>query len=307
MYNYLEFIEEVKANIQGILGGDAKITTKEVVKNNGVTYIGLLIQKGEDNVIPTIYMESFYRDYREGKELRDVIKEVTDVYYKSRHQNKMDMEFFSDYTKVKDKIAYKLIHYGRNKEILSQIPHIPYLNLAIVFYYICENDDLGRGTILIRNEYMKRWEVTTDILYKQASENMPHLLPCEWKTMEQIIMDMIGRDALCKEGIEFEEPDASAMYVLTNKTKIYGASCILYEGMLQKIWNKMGMNFYILPSSVHEVIIIPQTGNESAERLLNMVTEVNHTQVDEEEILADSVYFYSREKNYIEIAAKQAD
>ena len=185
--NYLQFIEEVKVNIQGILGENVSITTKEVTKNNGVVYIGLLIQNEGENVIPTIYMESYYKEYVQGKEFGDIIKSIIEVYNHSRQHNKMNMEFFSDYEKVKNKIAYKLIHFNRNKELLEQIPYIPYLNLAIVFYYICENSTFGRGTILIRNEYMKTWGISTQSLYEQTIKNMPNLLPYEWKNMEQII------------------------------------------------------------------------------------------------------------------------
>lgn len=303
IYNYLQFIEEIKTNIQGILGEEASITTKEITKNNGVTYIGLLIQMEEDNVIPTIYMESYYREYTKGKSIGDIIHSVIELYNKSRHRERMDMEFFNDYELVKDKIAYKLIHFENNRELLQEIPHIPYLNLAVAFYYICEDEVFGRGTILIRNEHMEKWNVDEQTLYEQAAVNMEMLLPYEWKNMEQIIMEMIGKENYEREKALWKDDDESAMYVLTNRTKIYGAACILYKGMLEVIREKLGKDYFILPSSVHEVIIIPKTGNESEKRLLQMVTEVNRTQVDAEEVLADSVYYYNKDKKVLEIVA----
>lgn len=301
--NYLEFIEEIKTNIQAVLGGDAILSTKEITKNNGVTYIGLLIQKEEDNVIPTIYMESYYREYLKGKGVGEITNSVLALYEKSRHRDRMDMEFFNEYEKVKDKIAYKLVHLENNWELLQQVPYIPYLNLAIVFYYICEDEVFGRGTILIRKEHMDKWNIDVNGLYEQAEQNMVRLLPYEWKNMEQIIEEMMGKENYEREKNLWQDEGDSAMYVLTNCTKIFGAACILYRGLLEEIYQKLGRNFFILPSSVHEVIVIPQVGFESAQRLLHMVTEVNRTQVHDEEVLANSVYYYNKEKKRLEIVA----
>ena len=85
------------------------------------------------------------------------------------------------------------------------------------------------------------------------------------------------------------------MYVLSNKSKLNGSGCILYQNLLRSLGKKLESDFYILPSSVHEVLLIPADDQDSYEELTAMVQEVNATQLANEEILSDHVYYYSRE------------
>ena len=81
--------------------------------------------------------------------------------------------------------------------------------------------------------------------------------------------------------------------------KMNGAACMFYPGVLEDFGKKLGRDFYLLPSSVHEVILVPADETVSKEALWEIVTDINRTQVAEEEILADSVYYYDRKKDRI--------
>jgi hypothetical protein len=95
------------------------------------------------------------------------------------------------------------------------------------------------------------------------------------------------------------------MYVLTNRSHYYGAACMLYPKLLKCIGEGLDSNFYVLPSSVHELIILQDLGMEDAATLMDMVKEVNATEVKEEEVLSDSVYYYDREKEGLSILRRE--
>ena len=125
------------------------------------------------------------------------------------------------------------------------------------------------------------------------------------EVMTEIIYD--SADALDEEMMEtfFDmnvyEDSAFPMYVATNVFKMNGACILLYDGVLKKFAEKIGSDFYILPSSVHEVIFVPANGDMDARYLIQMVKEVNATEVAPDEVLSDNVYIYHADKDFVEI------
>lgn len=288
MLDFIQFKEEVVCNIKMQLGDHIWVSTKEIVKNNGVTYTGILICRKDQNMAPTIYLETFYEQYKAGRGIGEICNQMIEIYERHQVREIIDVHFFRDYEKVKNNIVYKLIHKEKNQKLLMEVPYLPFLDLAIVFYYLCEEEMIGGGTILIRNEHIKEWGVSTDELFRCAENNTRKLLPIQIIDMNDMFKEMLH---VKDEEISFCD-DGMIMYILTNSKKIYGAISILYEGILREIWEKLEMNYYILPSSIHEVIVVPKMEQNTAQGLLAMVKEVNRTHVDEEEILSDSIYYY---------------
>lgn len=91
------------------------------------------------------------------------------------------------------------------------------------------------------------------------------------------------------------------MYVLSNKLKNYGAACIAYPYILDMLAGVLKENFYVLPSSVHEVIIVPESSQIRQSELERMVREINETQVPEEEILSNHAYFYYAQEGKLQL------
>jgi len=99
---------------------------------------------------------------------------------------------------------------------------------------------------------------------------------------------------------KMDSDDISAdMFVLTNISRINGAACMLYEDVLSNFANSIDSDLYILPSSIHEVIIVPQVNNLDKTELCQMVKEVNAEGVADDEILSDHVYVYNRTNHTI--------
>ena len=290
--NYQNFKENIKHVIQNQLGSDVTVTIQEIIKNNNTHLDGLTILSDTLNISPTIYLNYYYRQYLKGKTMDEIYREILTVYRENTPRNNIDISFFTDYEKVKKRIVFKLINYDRNKALLDKIPYIRYLDLAIVFNCLVTSDANGSATILIYNHHLAFWNITKDDLYTLAMQNTPKLLTYDLRNMTDVLEELMSDAALESDITDIELP--IPMYVLSNTCKLNGSSCILYKNLLPMLGKKLDSDFYILPSSIHEVLLIPAYEHNS-EELTKMVREVNATQLANEEILSDHVYYFCRE------------
>lgn len=185
---------------------------------------------------------------------------------------------------------YLLVNYERNHSIISKAVHLRYMDLAIVFYRKL-TDEKGNERIILYTEeeaYAKGW--STQWMESMAAQNTPRELPAVLKPMDEVISELGGQDLIApSQGMKIP------MYVLTNKEKWLGAACILYPGVLSRISRQLQDNFYVLPSSIHECIIVPASGEYTGKELSEIVTEINETEVPEGEVLSDRAYFYEQQ------------
>lgn len=279
----------------------ASLSIQSVVKNNNVQLDGLTIMEGGTNLSPTIYLNYFYETYQNGVEFSSILDTILHTYQSNKPRGKIDTSFFTDYANVRPHIAYKLIHYERNRHLLADLPHFRYLDLAIVFYCLVSSSPSGNATILIRKDHLRFWNISPTQLFDAAKENTPRLLSYDLRNMNDLMEELLApaHSTLSDPDIKKEDAAICPMYVLTNQNKLNGASCILYEHLLEHFADRLCCDLYILPSSIHEVILIPATSDTSYQELSQMVQEVNDTQVSPEEILSDHVYYFSRSSRSI--------
>lgn len=296
-----DFAEKVCAAVTEELGSEYEVEVKKIRKNNGVFLYGLQILGIDQNVAPTIYLESFWEGYRSGVSFADITRGLLDVYRGNMSKGSINMEFYKHNEMVKDRICYRLIGRKENKELLNDIPHVEFLDLAVCFYYALDMDEeeMGEGSILIHNAHMEKWGVDKEELLRQAQSNTPRLFPWEYIALENIMAEIARQ-----EGEEYipDSPLSVPMKVLSNSRRMYGASCMLYPGMLAGIAAEEKNDLYIIPSSLHELILLPDDGEVSADELKKMIYDVNRTHVIPEDVLSDSLYYYDREKGDIIIA-----
>ncbi len=289
------FCTYMKTCLQQRLGKDYRVMVQQTTKNNDVHLCGLNIQGKESNLSPNIYLDSYYSQYVTGRSLDSIEQEIMEVYRNSRPDFKLDMSFFMKWEKVKDWIIIKLVNYDQNRELLQEIPHQRFLDLAVVFQCFVEARTKDNGTILIYNSHMKLWDVTTEELYSAAMQNMPRLFNYDMKNLAVVMQELL-------EGEEAEEfgavKDRCPMHMLTNQYKLNGAAVMACEDIFKKFADRMGCDVYILPSSVHELMIVPAVDDSDKEELSAMVRTVNE-QLFPEEVLSDHAYYFSRETGKI--------
>ena len=297
-----EFSQKICNAVKEELGEGYRIELKEVRKNNGVILHGLVILFRSQNVAPTIYLDTFLEAYESGTAFAVVVRRLLAVYRKGVPRDSVDMDFFRSFDRVRDRICYRLIGRRWNEALLEDVPHIEFLDLAICFYYAYQGKTLGEGTILVHNSHMKMWETTTSELYTLARNNTPELFPWVSSSLEEVLGEMAGST----EGSLPEDPERGLdrefpMRVLSNAKRLHGAVCMLYPGVLEKLARGAKRGLYILPSSIHEVILLPDTGLGSPQELKRMIHEVNSTQVAPEEVLSNSLYYYDSLQKRIRI------
>ena len=289
------FIELVKERVQQKLGDSAAVEVRSVLKINNVRLWGLVITAEGKNISPTIYMESFYEAYKRGTSIETIADAVVDTYYSSVGNLSIEIDFFKDFEKVKEKVAYRLVNMEQNKALLADVPFVPYLDLAICFYYAFGNVQMGEGAVLIQRSHMEMWNTDEKELFALAQENTAKLYPLEIMRMSTIMEQLLGPEAI--EELENFEP--APVYVLTNKKRIQGAAVILYPGVLEYIAGKLDRDYYIIPSSIHEVILMPVQGEVDESNIKSMIYEVNRTQLEPEDVLSDSLYLYNHKDKRI--------
>lgn len=282
--NYQQFINAVKQEMKGSVAGEIEISIQDTLKNNGVRRKGLLLQEKGQLMSPTIYLEEYYQQYRTGVKLEDITEQIQSLYRELRMKPITETRFLYEYEQVKDRIVLKVINREKNEELLETIPYWPFLDLAIVFYVLLDINEAGAATMPVNLEHLKIWNVTEQELLKKAKENAVWLLPAQIRTMSSIVAEIMG--AAPKEEVE------DFMFVLSNSLRCLGAVCIAYDEVLYLIGEQLGENYFVLPSSIHEVIIVPESASPGYSDLNEMIREINQTQVAEEEVLGDHAYYY---------------
>lgn len=280
--------------------GENGIQAKEhsVIKNNGKVRLGLFLQETGSNLFPTIYLEEYYERFQKGETLDQIVAEIDQLYQKIKVKNSIDVEQLLNLEAWKNKLGIKVIKTEKNMELLKEIPHLDVLDLSLAFYVILDSRCEGTATMQITNEHMKQWKLETEELYEMAMRSAVRLLPAEFCSLSDMICKIIGTEVSEIQKMEKE----SHMYVLTNSSRIQGAACMFYPHVLDMIGEILKEDFYILPSSIHEVIILPKSRGIVKVELDMMIQDINRTQVEEEEVLSDHAYLYERRDGKIRMA-----
>ena len=306
--NMKDFADTIRAAVEVSLGAGYEIEIHDVLKNNSTHLTGLTIRDEEYNVAPTIYLEDFFEKYRNGIGLDRIIEEIGAVHNSHRAECDFDPSMVTDFDRVKNKLCYKLVSAPRNKELLCDAPHLIVCgDLAVLFYILVSSDYESTATITVRNNMTESWGISADGLFKIALVNTQSLFRGSVRSMASVMMDLLG-DCLDGEGSkEFYDmavsgEDKVPMYVCTNDRKLNGAGVILYKDLLKEFADRTGRDFYILPSSIHETLLVPVSEDMEPDYLRAMVREVNATQVAEDEVLSDNVYLYQRATDEIKLA-----
>ncbi len=288
---FQEFIDIVEYRLSQRLEGVVQLRRQQVRKNNGLLYEGFLFVDPVFNVSPTIYLEPYFHRHLEGVSLEDVIEDIYALYQENIPQVDFDATSFTDLEKARERIVLKLINRSRNMDLLKEVPFIPFMDLAVVF--VCNVSDLmgEYASILIRNEHLALWDISLEELFSMGLSNSPKNQPVIVENMA----DHINRFQDIEE-VFFQEV---TLLILSNVYKIHGASVMLYPGILQMIAEEYESDLIILPSSIHEVLLIPKLcldkRPEEYPDFDAMIREINETEVTDEEILGDHAYLYQRE------------
>lgn len=318
-----EFLCVMQEKIVLELGESYSVDSMSVLKNNGVRLKSLLIRNNGEKIVPNIYMNSFYTDYRKGKNLNEILHDILRTYNSTGLNIVKEQENYYSFEKLQSGVVYRLVNFEKNRELLQLVPHIRVLDFAVTFHNIVNKDEQGISSIRLTKEHQKLWGLSNEELLQYAKRNTPRLFPPSVRSMEEVMKEIMIREVLeisvnevdsdSNQGELLLQAEQSAeefihmlhqdknnhvnMYILSNHLGINGASCMLYPEVLNSFAKLVKSDFYILPSSIHEVILVPYEEKLDPKQLKSMVMEINQTQVPVDEVLSDEVYQYSQIAN----------
>ncbi len=308
-----EFKENIVADIKDYLPeeyADAKVQIQDVVKNNDRQLSGLTIRTEDNNIAPTIYLEDFYKQYQDGADFGDIVQKLADLRVSHEISKGFDTSRITDIDQVKDHIVCKILNADMNKDYLDNKPHTMVEDLAVFYAVDLGGDHTGHMSAPITYGLLEQYGISQDELHQIAMDNLSNS-DIEFRSMRDMLVDMMFPD-----GIDENDPRAfmlppeeetPTMFVLTNADKINGATCILDTKTMEDISEKIGGDFYIIPSSLHEVIILPDRPDIDKDTLEHMVHDVNAGEVAPEDRLSDHVYMYDSVEKEIVLADKMPD
>ncbi|WP_230397617.1 DUF5688 family protein [Novisyntrophococcus fermenticellae] len=300
---YTEFQTALADEVQLIADEGMSVSIQQLPKNNGVIMNALCIRHEHDAMSPLIYLDSYYTRYTQGVPLPHLARYLLDQYRKDILRNAdISIHAFQNFEAAQKNIYCRVVNYELNTGRLLEIPHKRFLDLAITYYYQVDDSVLKDATVMITNSHCSQWNLSPEALHETAWENTVHQLPPNLQSMEEALCELLGEEA-SEEGCILPPPDASPipMYLLSNKNRCLGAICMLYPGALRETAAHLQSNLFILPSSIHECILIPESQALPKEELEEMVKNINATQLEPQEVLSNRVYYYSRCEDRIQL------
>ena len=298
MLDYEEFKQEVVNDIKDYLSDrfiNADVSIIEVTKNNDVHLDGLQIKHEDSNIAPTIYLNNFYGKYEQSGDLEGIMTEIADIRERSDFDLPIDVSDMSNLDKVRDHIDCRVLGTENNQEYLRDKPHKTVAeDLAVVYSVRLGGAADGIMNAVVTDQMLDKWGISVDELHDIAISNTERLSPVEFVSMREMLMDMmLPGDPDAVHDLDMFIPDeAPQMYVLTNHDKVFGAKEILNQEVMDKIADKLHGDFIVLPSSVHEVLILPDAEHIDRAALEDMVQTVNQNELDPKDILSNNVYCY---------------
>ena len=280
--NYEQFVLAMMECVKGMLPESAIVERQEVLKNNGVKAIGISIRENGNIAAPIIYLKEFYDWYREGISIEELASDLIDYGRTVPEIPLWDYRKMSDFEQIKDLVVYKLINADKNQELLKNVPNLPLLDFAVIFYVMIPVDECENCSMLIKNEHMNNWKLPISLLYHYAKTNTQRLCPYVIKPLAEVVNQQFA----------IPLPD-SPLIMLSNETGVNGASVLLYPEIPNLIFDYVGKNYYLLPSSIHEFLIVPEEEGINPLNLKEIVREVNENHLEQEEFLSDSIYYFN--------------
>ena len=313
MLNFKEFQEYIKSNVKDYLPEsykDADIQFRDVVKINDVHLTGVLIKKENETLTPNIYINELYEKYSSGMNLDEIVGDIADL--RIEHDPPEEAQsigsIFTNYEMVKQRLEIHLCDMELNRDKLKNQVYTEQGDFAATYHIKIGGDGMLRGSAAVTPNLLKGWGITEEQL-REDSLRAEHSKGAVFTDIEELVAEktfgLKSTNLLDKQNDVIDNEERFSFYCLTSEEKIYGASMILQEDVMDKISKLMGGDFYILPSSIHETLIVPTTTQMTLEDMSIMVQDVNKEAVEPEDKLSDKVQFYDSKEMVIENAQKR--
>ena len=301
MMDFKEFQDKIKEDMEARTWG-ISFNITQVEKLQGQSYTGLSIQPNDGIVAANVNLDQMYGAMLGGQSYEQVLDSLVehsaDII---ADMPKFDLDDLTNYDHMKQKLVVQVIPTERNQEMLSGIPHKNIEDMSMVYRMMMEKDSQGISSILVTNSMLENYGVTPEQLHQDAMDAAVINQPATFRSMEDVMRQLVG-----EEMYEMMGPMNTVgpqMYVASVEGGVNGAGVIGYPDFMDQVAEQIGGDFFVLPSSVHEVLVLPDDGSMNRQDLEMMVRDVNAAEVQPEDQLSDNVYHYDSQDKVFELAA----
>lgn len=304
---FAAFKGELCRRILELLGEEYSTELMKVRKNNGVLKEVLHVRQQGSECIPCFYTEELYRSYCMGENEAGLAEHLVNIVRGECEDVKEQVNLFLSKEWMTEHLFIRLIHYEKNEEDLKNAVYLKYLDLAGVVYVLTESSGDGVKSFQLPKHIWDTLELgTIEDFFPELVANTRRLFPEDMACISaEESKEFIPGQKSITVTIRWMDSmgplHPGRLYVVTNHRRINGAAVLLYPELLKELGNRYGGGYYVIPSSIHEVLLLKDTGEEMADQLNAMVREVNETHVAPEERLSDHVYYYSVSEEELQI------
>ena len=299
--SFNEFVDAVKEGIKEHLPEkfqNAEVRVEPFQKLN-TAYLGLQVRRDDQTVVPNINLSAMFDEYQ--REEYTMAAMLTVIAQQVQLSPEMQTGWLKDYDQVKEHLFIRVSDAKENEAFLRMAPHKEVDGLAISYHIAFEGLHGVEASTPVTYKMMEMFGVTEEQLHADALESTQRLYPVQYTSMAEVMNKMMGIDADMDPDM-MPATEGPQLMVLTNMQGIHGAATLFYPGQLEAIAQQMGSDFFVLPSSVHETLILPDDGTAEPDSLQFMVREINQSTVAPEDRLSDFVYHYDSKDHVLEKA-----
>ena len=297
--NFEEFTETVMDRLRDHLPDQysgAELRIGEFEKLNK-SYTALQVVGGDQMAVPNIDLDTYFKSYQSGTMgMDDVIRKMTE---QLQDDPQFETEWLKDYGQVKDRLYVRVTDAKENESLLSKVPHREVDGLAVTYHIAFETPDGKSASVPVNTSLMKMYGISEDQLHADALASSQKLYPATFISLAEMMGNMMGVDA----DTVMPTMDEPQLMVLTNERTFQGAGALFYPGQMEAIAAQMGSDYFVLPSSIHEVLLLPDDGTIDADVLNFMIQDINMSTVAPEERPAHEAYHYDTKDHVLEKAS----
>lgn len=300
--DFKEFVNKLEQDLKDAMADispGATVDVRSVEKLQEGSYTGITISPAGGNVGMNLNANQLFDQMQDGQSYEGVLAVAVSTAERGLHDMPaVDVSELMNYEAAKKYLCFDVVGSDRNADMLEKVPHTDKENISMVYRLQLDSTENGAATVLITNAMLEQFGVTKEQLHADAMENAQEIRPADFRTMAAVMAEMMGMPE------EMMADMAPPMYVATNQDKVQGAAVMFYPDFMDQAAKELGGDIFILPSSVHEVLILPDDGNMNAQELKEMVTSINASEVSPEDRLTDSVYHYDAQERIFELGEK---
>lgn len=303
MMTYERFKERVLAEFMNYMPerySDCELEVKKIPKVNR-SLTGVIVKpKGNKRSYcgPTFYLESMYDQYLESESFEEVMANQAIYLEESLKYLPKDIMEVS-IASMKDKIVFQIVNTRENQDMIALCPHREFMDLTIVYRAITNVDDSGVSGFLITHDIADSEDLSEKLLYHLAKKNTKKIFPFRKERIEETMSRMMRKWGAEDEEIENsfsdidEVPDSARVYVISNEYEFFGANALLYKEVIGEVAKNIGTDCYVLPSSVHDLVVLSTEVFSEKDKLAQLVRDTNSEHVRLSDRLSDNIYLYS--------------